>query len=155
MRPAASLRKNGLQEDLEKETETDVLIIFAGVSVTIVGAGHAKLDAVKWLRFSLFWSLTTVLGGSVITDVHSWMGIGVSNSLQAMCTRWGNDPLSYGSYSHIRVLLFRNSFRSQIRRCSTCSSLCSSFPLAEVMAARGIQGATTLLCPLNFASMRV
>ena len=25
------------------------------------------------------------------------------NPIQTMCTRWGSDPLSYGSYSHVRV----------------------------------------------------
>ncbi|KAG8386277.1 hypothetical protein BUALT_Bualt03G0132300 [Buddleja alternifolia] len=40
---------------------------------------------------------------SILRGIYGPKGIHVPNPLQSICTRWGTDPLSYGSYSHIRV----------------------------------------------------
>ncbi|KAL8166198.1 hypothetical protein V2J09_007697 [Rumex salicifolius] len=83
-------------------------------------------------EFFLFYSYHTVSGGSVLialvageaakefehTDpsillnrvldvlrgIYNPKGIVVPNPVQASCTKWGSDPFSYGSYSHVRVL---------------------------------------------------
>lgn len=41
--------------------------------------------------------------GSVCAGIYSPKGITVPDPVQTICTRWGNDPFSYGSYSHVRV----------------------------------------------------
>lgn len=40
---------------------------------------------------------------SLLTGIYSPKGINVPDPIQSICTRWGSDPLSYGSYSHVRV----------------------------------------------------
>ncbi|GAV85368.1 Amino_oxidase domain-containing protein/SWIRM domain-containing protein [Cephalotus follicularis] len=40
---------------------------------------------------------------SVLRGIYSPKGIEVPDPIQTICTRWGSDPLSYGSYSHVRV----------------------------------------------------
>ncbi|KAM7498749.1 hypothetical protein LguiA_023163 [Lonicera macranthoides] len=40
---------------------------------------------------------------SILRGIYSPKGIDVPNPIQSICTRWGSDPLSYGSYSHVRV----------------------------------------------------
>ncbi|TQD76686.1 hypothetical protein C1H46_037768 [Malus baccata] len=40
---------------------------------------------------------------SVLRGIYTPKGIDVPNPIQTICTRWGGDPLSYGSYSHVRV----------------------------------------------------
>lgn len=40
---------------------------------------------------------------TVLKGIYSQKGIDVPNPIQTICTRWGNDPLSHGSYSHVRV----------------------------------------------------
>ncbi|CAN1775397.1 Lysine-specific histone demethylase 1 homolog 2 [Linum perenne] len=35
--------------------------------------------------------------------IYNPKGIEVPDPIQSICTRWGSDPLSYGSYSHVRV----------------------------------------------------
>ncbi|KAL6975376.1 Lysine-specific histone demethylase 1 2 [Sarracenia purpurea var. burkii] len=40
---------------------------------------------------------------SILRGIYSPKGIDVPNPIQTICTRWGSDPLSYGSYSHVRV----------------------------------------------------
>ncbi|XP_044473727.1 lysine-specific histone demethylase 1 homolog 2-like [Mangifera indica] len=40
---------------------------------------------------------------SVLRGIYKPKGIDVPNPIQTICTRWGNDPFAYGSYSHIRV----------------------------------------------------
>ncbi|XP_022981375.1 lysine-specific histone demethylase 1 homolog 2-like isoform X2 [Cucurbita maxima] len=45
--------------------------------------------------------LHRVLG--VLRGIFSPKGIDVPNPIQSICTRWGSDPFSYGSYSHVRV----------------------------------------------------
>ncbi|EOY12819.1 hypothetical protein QUC31_002012 [Theobroma cacao] len=82
-------------------------------------------------EFFLFYSYHTVSGGPVLialvageaaqtferTDpsllllrvlsklraIYGPKGVDVPDPVQTICTRWGNDPLSYGSYSHVRV----------------------------------------------------
>lgn len=38
------------------------------------------------------------------TGIYNPKGINVPNPVQTACTKWGSDPFSYGSYSHVRVL---------------------------------------------------
>ncbi|XVE50377.1 hypothetical protein DITRI_Ditri01bG0157900 [Diplodiscus trichospermus] len=82
-------------------------------------------------EFFLFYSYHTVSGGPVLialvageaaqtferTDpslllhrvlsklrgIYGPKGVDVPDPIQTICTRWGSDPLSYGSYSHVRV----------------------------------------------------
>ncbi|CAN8259461.1 unnamed protein product [Cochlearia groenlandica] len=35
--------------------------------------------------------------------IYGPKGVVVPDPIQSICTRWGSDPLSYGSYSHVRV----------------------------------------------------
>lgn len=37
------------------------------------------------------------------SGIYGPKGVNVPNPIQTICTRWGSDPLSYGSYSHVRV----------------------------------------------------
>lgn len=37
------------------------------------------------------------------TGIYSPKGINVPDPIQSICTRWGSDTFSYGSYSHVRV----------------------------------------------------
>ncbi|KAI3441559.1 SWIRM domain-containing protein [Psidium guajava] len=46
-------------------------------------------------------SLRRVL--SILRGIYHPKGIDVPDPIQSICTRWGSDPLSCGSYSHIRV----------------------------------------------------
>ncbi|XP_010060514.2 lysine-specific histone demethylase 1 homolog 2 [Eucalyptus grandis] len=46
-------------------------------------------------------SLSRVL--SILKGIYRPKGIDVPHPIQSICTRWGSDPLSYGSYSHVRV----------------------------------------------------
>ncbi|KAL0362716.1 UNVERIFIED_CONTAM: Lysine-specific histone demethylase 12 [Sesamum calycinum] len=47
---------------------------------------------------------------SILRGIYAPKGIHVPNPLQSICTRWGTDPLSYGSYSHIRVQSSGNDY---------------------------------------------
>ncbi|OMO80408.1 Amine oxidase [Corchorus capsularis] len=40
---------------------------------------------------------------SKLRGIYGPKGVAVPDPIQTICTRWGNDPLSYGSYSHVRV----------------------------------------------------
>ncbi|EPS63466.1 hypothetical protein M569_11316, partial [Genlisea aurea] len=40
---------------------------------------------------------------NILRGIYGPKGIEVPDPLQSICTRWGMDPLSYGSYSHVRV----------------------------------------------------
>ncbi|WOG92014.1 hypothetical protein DCAR_0311270 [Daucus carota subsp. sativus] len=40
---------------------------------------------------------------TVLRGIYGPKGIHVPDPIQSICTRWGSDPLSYGSYSHVRV----------------------------------------------------
>lgn len=39
----------------------------------------------------------------LLAGIYNLKGIEVPDPIQTICTRWGSDPLSYGSYSHVRV----------------------------------------------------
>ncbi|KAI3457500.1 hypothetical protein Pfo_014163 [Paulownia fortunei] len=47
---------------------------------------------------------------SILRGIYGPKGIHVPNPLQSICTRWGTDPLSYGSYSHIKVQSSGNDY---------------------------------------------
>ncbi|CAA2990225.1 lysine-specific histone demethylase 1 homolog 2-like [Olea europaea var. sylvestris] len=53
-------------------------------------------------------SLHQVLG--ILKGIYGPKGIDVPNPLQSICTRWGTDPFSYGSYSHVRVKSSGNDY---------------------------------------------
>ncbi|CAA7016792.1 unnamed protein product [Microthlaspi erraticum] len=38
-----------------------------------------------------------------LKGIYGPKGVVVPDPIQTICTRWGSDPLSYGSYSHVRV----------------------------------------------------
>ena len=40
---------------------------------------------------------------SIYAGIYQTKGIIVPDPIQSICTRWGSDPLSYGSYSHVSV----------------------------------------------------
>nr|GLL47056.1 lysine-specific histone demethylase 1 homolog 2 [Ipomoea trifida] len=40
---------------------------------------------------------------SILKGIYGPKGINVPDPVQSICTRWGNDPFSFGSYSHVRV----------------------------------------------------
>ncbi|KAL3818780.1 hypothetical protein ACJIZ3_004685 [Penstemon smallii] len=40
---------------------------------------------------------------SLLRGIYGPKGIDVPDPIQSICTKWGTDPFSYGSYSHIRV----------------------------------------------------
>ncbi|KAF2285950.1 hypothetical protein GH714_009147 [Hevea brasiliensis] len=39
----------------------------------------------------------------VLRGIYNPKGVDVPDPIQTICTRWGSDPFSYGSYSHVRV----------------------------------------------------
>ncbi|PQP94776.1 lysine-specific histone demethylase 1 homolog 2 [Prunus yedoensis var. nudiflora] len=47
---------------------------------------------------------------SVLRGIYTPKGIDVPRPIQTICTRWGGDPLSYGSYSHVRVQSSGNDY---------------------------------------------
>ncbi|EYU33410.1 hypothetical protein ABFS82_13G079500 [Erythranthe guttata] len=53
-------------------------------------------------------SVHRVLG--ILRGIYGPQGIHVPDPIQSICTRWGSDPLSYGSYSHIRVQSSGNDY---------------------------------------------
>ncbi|XVF78100.1 hypothetical protein PTKIN_Ptkin14bG0101700 [Pterospermum kingtungense] len=38
-----------------------------------------------------------------LTGIYGPKGVDMPDPIQAICTTWGSDPVSYGSYSHVRV----------------------------------------------------
>ncbi|KAK3003473.1 hypothetical protein RJ639_018229 [Escallonia herrerae] len=40
---------------------------------------------------------------SILRGIYGPKGIDVPDPIQSICTKWGSDPLSFGSYSHVRV----------------------------------------------------
>lgn len=93
--------------------------------------GHLNESSLTRGEFFLFYSYHTVSGGPVLValvageaaqsfehtsastllhrvlnilkGIYGRKGIHVPDPVQSICTRWGNDPFSYGSYSHVRV----------------------------------------------------
>ncbi|PIN00005.1 Amine oxidase [Handroanthus impetiginosus] len=47
---------------------------------------------------------------SILRGIYGPKGIHVPDPLQSICTRWGTDPFSYGSYSHVRVQSSGNDY---------------------------------------------
>ncbi|VFQ79882.1 unnamed protein product [Cuscuta campestris] len=39
----------------------------------------------------------------ILRGIYGPKGINVPDPVQSMCTRWGSDPFTFGSYSHVRV----------------------------------------------------
>ncbi|ERN08844.1 hypothetical protein AMTR_s00015p00090420 [Amborella trichopoda] len=93
--------------------------------------GHLSDDPMKRGAFFLFYSYATVAGGpllialvagdaahrfesmpptdavtrvlQILRGIYGPKGINVPEPIQTVCTRWGRDPLSLGSYSHVAV----------------------------------------------------
>ncbi|KAK1308391.1 hypothetical protein QJS10_CPA09g00418 [Acorus calamus] len=93
--------------------------------------GHLTEDPCKRGEFFLFYSYSSVSGGpllvalvagesaikfesmhpmdpvervlEILKGIFGPMGIEVPNPIQAVCTRWGSDPFTYGSYSYVAV----------------------------------------------------
>ncbi|KAL3814403.1 hypothetical protein ACJIZ3_015671 [Penstemon smallii] len=61
-------------------------------------AGEA---AVKFENMSPVESVNRVL--EILKGIFSPKGIAVPDPVQAVCTRWGQDPFSYGSYSYVAI----------------------------------------------------
>ncbi|KAL8553525.1 hypothetical protein ACS0TY_002003 [Phlomoides rotata] len=61
-------------------------------------AGEA---AVKFEKMSPVESVTRVL--EILKGIFSPKGIAVPDPVQAVCTRWGQDQFSYGSYSYVAI----------------------------------------------------
>lgn len=40
---------------------------------------------------------------NILKGIYEPKGISVPDPIQSICTRWGSDPFSFGSYSHVRV----------------------------------------------------
>ncbi|GAB4849553.1 Lysine-specific histone demethylase 1 2 [Ancistrocladus abbreviatus] len=67
--------------------------------LTALVAGEAAKDFEHTDASTLLHRVLNVLRG-----IYNPKGIDVPDPIQSICTRWGSDPLSYGSYSHVRVL---------------------------------------------------
>ncbi|ERN08877.1 hypothetical protein AMTRI_Chr12g236080 [Amborella trichopoda] len=93
--------------------------------------GHLSDDPMRRGEFFLFYSYATVAGGpllialvagdaahrfesmpptdavtrvlQILRGIYVPKGIDVPDPIQTVCTRWGSDPLSLGSYSHVAV----------------------------------------------------
>ncbi|KAJ4978949.1 hypothetical protein NE237_009729 [Protea cynaroides] len=93
--------------------------------------GHLSDDPSRRGEFFLFYSYATVAGGpllialvageaalkfesmpptdavtrvlQILKGIYEPQGIDVPEPIQTVCTRWGNDPLSLGSYSNVAV----------------------------------------------------
>ncbi|XP_057871797.1 protein FLOWERING LOCUS D [Cryptomeria japonica] len=93
--------------------------------------GHLNYETSQRGEFFLFYSYASVSGGPLLialvageaainfesmpaTDalhrvlrilrgIYGPRGVNVPDPIQTVCTRWGSDPLSYGSYSHVAV----------------------------------------------------
>ncbi|CAL1352789.1 unnamed protein product [Linum trigynum] len=72
--------------------------VSGGAVLIALVAGEAA-QAFEWTEPSTL--LHRVL--DKLKGIYNPKGIDVPNPIQSICTRWGSDPLSYGSYSHVRV----------------------------------------------------
>ncbi|KAL7197387.1 hypothetical protein ACSBR2_020011 [Camellia fascicularis] len=61
-----------------------------------------KLDGIKRLGFGLLSKYIEILG-LMLAGVYEPQGIDVPEPIQTVCTRWGTDPFSLGSYSNVAV----------------------------------------------------
>lgn len=57
---------------------------------------EASLKSLCKSTFSAYIDIST-------SGIYGPKGVDVPDPIQTICTRWGSDPLSYGSYSHVRV----------------------------------------------------
>ncbi|GMH25528.1 hypothetical protein Nepgr_027371 [Nepenthes gracilis] len=73
--------------------------VSGGPVLTALVAGEAAQDFEHTDPSALLHRVLIVLRG-----IYNKKGIDVPDPIQAVCTKWGNDSLSYGSYSHVRVL---------------------------------------------------
>ncbi|KAK8591561.1 hypothetical protein V6N13_031601 [Hibiscus sabdariffa] len=57
---------------------------------------------------------------SKLRGIYGPKGVDVPDPIQTICTRWGNDPLSFGSYSHVRPQLgnIHGAYLSGLREAS-------------------------------------
>ncbi|GLJ33375.1 hypothetical protein SUGI_0671400 [Cryptomeria japonica] len=93
--------------------------------------GHLNYETSQRGEFFLFYSYASVSGGpllialvageaainfesmpatdalhrvlQILRGIYGPRGVNVPDPIQTVCTRWGSDPLSYGSYSHVAV----------------------------------------------------
>ncbi|XP_058103183.1 protein FLOWERING LOCUS D [Magnolia sinica] len=93
--------------------------------------GHLSNDPARRGEFFLFYSYATVAGGpllialvageaahkfetmpptdavtrvlQILKGIYEPQGVNVPDPIQTVCTRWGSDPFSLGSYSHVAV----------------------------------------------------
>ncbi|KAI4320750.1 hypothetical protein MLD38_034195 [Melastoma candidum] len=91
-----------LREDSKKRGEFFLFYSYHTVSgaaaLIALVAGEAAEAFEMENPYSIVHRLMTILRG-----IYKPKGIDVPDPLQTICTRWGSDPLSHGSYSHIRV----------------------------------------------------
>ncbi|XP_074588536.1 lysine-specific histone demethylase 1 homolog 2 [Curcuma longa] len=72
--------------------------VSGGAVLIALIAGEASLN---FEQSNPLTSLHHVL--SILRGIYGPRGVSVPDPIQTICTRWGNDPLSRGSYSHVRV----------------------------------------------------
>lgn len=72
--------------------------VSGGAVLVALVAGEAALDFECTDPSILLHRVLNLLRG-----IYNPKGVHVPDPIQTVCTRWGNDPLSYGSYSHVRV----------------------------------------------------
>ncbi|KAL2231473.1 UNVERIFIED_CONTAM: Lysine-specific histone demethylase 1 [Sesamum indicum] len=72
--------------------------VAGGPLLVALVAGEA---AVKFERMSPIESVSRVL--EILKGIFSPKGIAVPDPVQAVCTRWGQDQFSYGSYSYVAI----------------------------------------------------
>ncbi|KAK4405111.1 Lysine-specific histone demethylase 11 [Sesamum angolense] len=69
--------------------------------------GHLTEDPNMRGEFFLFYSYSSVAGGPLLVALGLEKllpkGIAVPDPVQAVCTRWGQDQFSYGSYSYVAI----------------------------------------------------
>lgn len=72
--------------------------VSGGAVLVALVAGEAAQDFEHTDPSNLLHRVLRVLRG-----IYNPKGVEVPNPVQTVCTKWGSDPLSYGSYSHVRV----------------------------------------------------
>ncbi|XP_020600317.1 lysine-specific histone demethylase 1 homolog 2 [Phalaenopsis equestris] len=91
-----------LNKDREKRGEFFLFYgyhtVSGGALLTALVAGKAALNFENSDPVALLHNVIGVLRG-----IYRPKGIEVPDPIQTICTKWGGDPFSHGSYSHIRV----------------------------------------------------
>ncbi|XP_021758744.1 lysine-specific histone demethylase 1 homolog 2-like [Chenopodium quinoa] len=72
--------------------------VSGGAVLVALVAGEAAKDFERTDPSTLLHRVLNLLRG-----IYNPKGVQVPDPIQTVCTRWGTDPLSYGSYSHVRV----------------------------------------------------